>query len=124
MSKFSAFDDFAPVVDGSTVYVMGSSTRWEIGRKGSGYFLELNAGRTFDISVPRVLRWLQSPHDRRVLLAARVHDELLEEGFDQAFASSEFRRALRARGISAQYAWGLFFATLLVTAYKGRDHHT
>lgn len=118
MVKFSEFDDFAPVTEGSRRYVMGSVAFWDIGRKGSGYRLELKPGRTFDISVPWWLKWLQSPHDRRVLMAARVHDELLEEGFDQAFASSEFRRACRARGVSAQYAWVLFFATLFVTAFK------
>ena len=119
MVKFSEFDDFSPVEDGSTRYDMGSSTLWEVGRKGSGFTVELNAGRTFDITVPRVLRWFLSPHNRRVLMAAKLHDQLLEDGFDQAFASSEFRRALRARGARGSYAWLLFFATLFVTAFKG-----
>ena len=118
MVSFSQFDDFTPVAPGSRTYVQRSPTSWDVGRKNSGYVLELKAGRPFDISTPRLLRWVQSPHDRRVLMAARVHDELLEEGFDQAFAASEFRRALKARGISTQYAWVLFFVTLLATAFK------
>jgi len=164
MVRFSDFDDFAPIAPRSRTYAQGSATSWDIGRKGSGYVLDLEAVRTFDISVPRWLRpalvlflvvlsisffvlsldvpvvsavlrmslamgaaagaffifktELLSPHNRAVLMAARVHDELLEEGFDQAFASSEFRRALRARGLSSLYAWLLFFATLFATAFK------
>lgn len=58
-------------------------------------------------------------------MPARVHDQLLEDGFDQAFASSEFRRALRARGAGGVYAWLLFFVTLFATAFKGKStHHT
>ena len=164
MVKFSEFDDFGPITSGSKIYAQRSATSWDIGRKGSGYVLDLEAVRTFDISVPHWLRAslvtvlavlsilffvlalgvpaivsvlrmslaiafgagaffifkteLLSPHNRAVLMAARVHDELLEEGFDPAFASSEFRRALRARGLTSQYAWLLFFATLSVTAPK------
>jgi len=118
VKPFPTFDDFAPLKPRGTVYVQKSATSWDVGRKGSGYVLELKAGRHFDISVPYFLRWFLSPHDRPVLMAARVHDELLEEGFDKAFASSEFRRALIARGLSRPFAWLLFFATLAVTLLK------
>lgn len=118
MVKFSTFDDFDPISKGSLRYDLGSPTQWEIGRKGSGYYVALEPGRSFDISVPWFLRWLLSPHDRVVLLAAKLHDQLLEDGFDQAFASSEFRRALRARGVNGFYAWLLFFATFFATAFK------
>lgn len=118
MSNFSTFDDFAPIAPGSLLYDMRSSCVWDIGKRGSGWSLELKPGRTFDISVPKWLRWLLSPHDRNVLMAARVHDELLEEGFDQAFASSEFRRALKVRGMSVGQSWVLFVATLLWTTLK------
>jgi len=122
--SFVDFDDFHPVGIGERTYAQHTPVTWDIGRKGSGYTLELKAWRTFDISVPWFLRWLLSPHNRQVLMAARVHDELLEEGFDKAFASSEFRRALRARGVSSLFAWVLFFATLFVTAFISANRHS
>lgn len=122
MQRFSQFDNFRSA--GGTRYRLASAVEWEIGRKGSGWVLQLPGGYTFDISVPRGLRWLLSPHNRRVLLAAAVHDRLLEEGHDPSFASAEFRRAAMARGVGRVFAWGLFAATwiwtVLISGGKGR----
>lgn len=121
MSKFSKFVDFELVAGTRKLYSLKSPLIWEISSKGSGWELPLKAGLTFDISVPRFLEWAQDPHDKRVLLAALVHDELLRRGEDVAFASAEFRRALITRGISKRWAWLLFTLTLLWTAQSQRS---
>lgn len=117
MSDFTEFDVFEPVHTDSKVYITRWPVMWEIGRKGSGWELVMEAGKTFDISVPRWLEWALSPHDRRILPAALVHDELLREGHDAAFASAEFRRAAIARGAGRLLAWWLFIVTLVWTAF-------
>ncbi|MDB2384199.1 DUF1353 domain-containing protein, partial [bacterium] len=90
MSKFTEFDQFEQVEGTRTQYRLTGDLVWEIGAKGSGWLLVTDAGTVFDISVPRWLEWLQSPHDKRVLLGAAIHDELGELGHDVAFASAEF----------------------------------
>lgn len=117
MSGYSTFDCFVLVPETRKTYVLTKPLRWDIGCVGSDWRLILDRDTTFDISVPRVLEWLQSPHDRLVLPAAAIHDELLVRGYDAAFASSEFRRALLARGCSPPRAWALFTATLIWTAF-------
>lgn len=116
MSGFSSFGQFEHVPGTHKTYVLTHALYWHIGCKGSDWLLTIEAGTDFDISVLRFLEWLQSPHDRRVLPAAAIHDELLKRGHDVAFASAEFRRALLARGCSPPRAWALFTATLIWTA--------
>ncbi len=118
MSNFTDFEAFSLVPGTERTYQLEAPLSWEIGAKGSGWILEMPKGMTFDISVPAWLRWLLSPHDRAVLLAAGVHDELLRKGHDAAFASAEFRRAIIARGKSLVWSWLLFFATLFWTAFR------
>lgn len=116
MSKFTDFEEFMLVPGTDAKYVLNASLIWEIGKRGSGWFFEIRSGTKFDISVPRWLEWLQSPHDRRILLAAAIHDELGKHGHDVAFASGEMRRAMSARGTSHLRAWSIFFVTLCYTA--------
>ena len=105
----------------ATRYRVTKPVTWDIGRKGSGWALGLPVGYTFDLSVPLILTPILSRHDRTALGAAAVHDRLLEGGHDAAFASSEFRRALRARGVGRLRAWVMFLATLAVTAWRRRN---
>lgn len=98
-----------------TTYRLTAPLLWDIGCKGSGWVLAISEGTTFDISVPSWLTWALSPHDRRVLPAAAIHDALLEAGHDAAFASAEFRRACIARGVSRPFAWLLFTAVFVWT---------
>lgn len=121
MAGFTKFEAFSHVEGTSKTYCLAAPLLWEVGAKGSGWRLTVAAGTLFDISVPKVLEWALSPHDRRVLLAAAVHDELLVLGHDPAFASAEFRRAAIARGVPKLRAWMLFFATLAWTAFKRTD---
>jgi len=117
LSEFTQFEDYSKVEGTYKTYVLNKELCWDIGSKNSGWNLLVPIGRTFDISVPKWLEWLQDPHDRAVLLAAAVHDELLTLGHDQAFASAEFRRAAIAGGVGRVKAWLLFFATLIWTAF-------
>ncbi|MEW7008657.1 MULTISPECIES: DUF1353 domain-containing protein [unclassified Lentilitoribacter] len=118
MSRFTYFEDFDLVEDSHKLYRLNAPICWEVGAINSGWELTIPEGTVFDISVPWYLEWLQSPHDRAVLLAAAVHDELLKHGHDVAFASSEFRRAAISRGTSTWWAWILFWVTLWWTAVR------
>lgn len=129
MSRFTYFEDFDLVEGSRKLYQLNDSICWEVGARDSGWELTIPEGTIFDISVPRSLEWIQSPHDRAVLLAAAVHDELLKHGHDVAFSSSEFRRAAISRGCSSRRAWLLFTTTLLWTAIrkaqgKGYTNHS
>jgi len=114
MSEFTKFEAFS-LVD-KALYRLDADMIWAIGKKGSHWELVVKEGTEFDISVPAAFRWFVSPHNRTVLPAAAIHDELLRRGFDSAFASAEFRRATRARGYPSWRAWLLFSSTLLWTA--------
>lgn len=116
MSAFTAFTAYERVIGTRKRHVLRDDLMWEIGAHGSSWVLIVPAGYTFDISVPIWLEWLLSPFDRRVLLAAAVHDRLLELDHDVAFASSEFRRAVRAMGVKPLFAMALFTSTLIWTA--------
>lgn len=123
MSAFSQFEAFRPTWDCPILrahsrfeYVLLRPLVWAIGQKASPWVLTVPENETFDLSVPRGLRWLISPHDRQLLPAAAVHDELLKRGFDRPFAAAEFRRACRARGVGPWRAWMLFLAVLAWTA--------
>ncbi len=110
MSKATTYDDWER--DGDC-YRLRSPLAWEIGNKGSGWLLVIPAGFVFESSVPRIASWIVSPHYRPWLLAAAVHDRLLEEGFDKAFAAGEWLRAVRAMAAKDRKAW------LALPAYYG-----
>ena len=114
--EFSRFDDFY-LVEGKK-YKLNNPIVWEVGKKNSGYKIYLPKNYTFDVSVPFFLEWLVSPHDRRLLLAAAVHDELTIQGYDIAFSSAEFRRASVARGYNRAGAWVLFLATFFFLTFR------
>lgn len=119
MSSFSKFDKFS-LVEG-TKYIIDEDLYWDIGIKNSGWKLLLPKGFQFDMSVPSYLHWALDPHDRKILMAAAVHDKLLIDGHDAAFASSEFRRACIARGVGNDFAWALFLVTFFWTfKYKNK----
>lgn len=115
MTRFTAYNSFVLVEGSKKLYRLGEDLHWHIGRKDSDWVLVIPSGYEADVSAPRGLHWSIDVHDFNVLAAAAIHDNLLDLGFDKAFASSEFRRALKARNISKGKAWGLFFATLFWT---------
>ncbi len=118
MSIYTQCEDFHLVPGERTLYRLGCDIVWEIGAPNSGWELIVKKDTTFDISVPRWLEWLQSPHDRRVLLGAAIHDELLLLKLDAVFASAEFHRAILARDTPSFRAWILFVSTLVWTVVR------
>lgn len=118
MSAATRFDDYVPC--GGIRYRLGRTLRWEIGKEGSGWLLVVPQGFVFDSSVPRFLRWLISPHHRPWLLAAAVHDRLLLEGHDWAFAAGEWYRAARAL---EPRSWKVPLAYLFVAAWAVLRRH-
>lgn len=78
-------------------YITNAPIKWEVGAKGSGLWLTVPKGFTFDVSVPRGLRWLFDPHDPRYLLAACLHDYAIHVlGWPRVSAASMFEQGLRA----------------------------
>jgi hypothetical protein len=111
VSAATAFYGYAKAASGG--YTLFEPLRWEIGLKGSGWSLNIPAGFTFDSSVPRWLHWLVSPDHEPWLLAAAVHDYLLVQGHDKAFAAGEWYRAARAMKARDRLSW------LVLPAYYG-----
>ena len=127
MSWFSTFDRLEQIEPGGTRYVLRDALLWRVGKADSDYLLIIPARTEFDLSVPRWLHWLLSPHDRIWLPAAAIHDELLRRGFDPAFAAGEFRRAVSARVARAiqdglirrdRRVWPAFYGVLIWTTIK------
>ncbi|WP_210270267.1 DUF1353 domain-containing protein [Aureimonas sp. ME7] len=83
------------------LYRQHGRTSWEIGAKGSGFWVHIDDGTVFDVSIPWALRWAFDPHDPRYLKAAALHDELLRRGFDRVTAGGAFNAALAADEVSA-----------------------
>lgn len=115
VTRFVDFNDFDKIAGTHRDYLTGSDLSWDVGRKGSGWKLIIKRGFKVNVSAPGFLEWAIDVHNEDLLAAAAIHDWLLEQGFDKAFASSEFRRTLRARGLSHIKAWSFFFATLVWT---------
>ena len=81
-------------------YRTAKAVQWHIGKKHSGWVLHIAPGREFESSVPWVLRWLIDPRDPRLLLAALIHDDLLESGHRRFFAAGEWYDAALKGGVS------------------------
>lgn len=104
----------------ATDYIPGRDLTWDIGQLGSGWTLTVPRDCRFQSSIPRVLRWLVSPHHEPWLLAAAVHDYLLAEGFDRAFAAGEWRRAARACARRDSKRWLVSPAYFAIAAWTLR----
>ena len=75
---------------------------WDVGRKASGHRVTIPVGTEFESSVPGLLRWWMRPDDPRYLLAALVHDYLLEAGiYGRLQAAADWDDAARAAGAPA-----------------------
>lgn len=79
-------------------WVPVTSRRWAVGGPHVAHVIELPAHREFESSVPRWARWIIDPEDPRFMLAARVHDYLLEEGYGRTQAAAEWLDGARALG--------------------------
>jgi Protein of unknown function (DUF1353). len=98
---------------------------WDVGRKGSGRRVVIPAGREFESSVPWWARWLLHPDDPRFLLAALVHDHLLETGtYGRPQAAAEWYDGALAGGAPPWRARLVFVAVAAWAVYKPerKDH--
>jgi len=92
---------------------------WEVGRKGSGEFITIPAGREFESSVPRLARWWLHPDDPAFLLAALVHDHLLEAGtYGRPQAAAEWYDGALAGGAPKRKAKLAYVAVAAWAVYK------
>jgi hypothetical protein len=74
------------------------SIEWEIGHQGSGRWVTIPP-REFESSVPWWARWFISRDDPRFLLAALVHDYMLESGvYGRPQAAAEWYDGAMAGG--------------------------
>lgn len=71
---------------------------WDIGKENSGLSYEVPAGFSFEVSIPKLVFWL-NPYDRRYLQAACLHDHILKHGWDRLTAAAIFHQALKADGV-------------------------
>lgn len=99
-------------------YVLRAPLRWEIGCKGSGLWLIVPTGFAFDVSVPRGLRWLVNPHDRRLLLAAALHDFTVEQRWEWQTSAALWHHGLRAFGVPSGQAYVLYAAVSIFTFFR------
>lgn len=122
MSAVKDFTGVVPIAGTRKRYGYRDVFSWEVFSKGSGFFLVVPSYKEydFDVSVPKFLEWLVSPHDPILVIASGVHDRMLELGYDEAAASAEFRRVLVAFGYPRFKAWRMFTYTLAVTAIADR----
>lgn len=75
---------------------------WEVGSKGSGLHIIIPAGTEFESSVPWWAGWFIGRDDPRFLLAALVHDYLLEAGtYGRTQAAAEWYDGARAANAPA-----------------------
>lgn len=98
---------------------LARSILWDLGRKGSGKPLVIPAGVEFESSVPWYARWIIHPDDPRFLLAALVHDFLLEtEIYGRAQAAAEWFDGALAGGAPTWKAKLVFVAIAFWAVYK------
>lgn len=104
------------------LYVRGTSRRWRatgslewaIGGKHVEHVVTLPAGQEFESSVPWWGRWFINRDDPRFLLAARVHDYLLEHGYGRPQAAAEWYDGTRT---SRAPLWKSKIAYIAVAAW-------
>lgn len=116
MSQATEFSDYK--LNSGITYSLTSELMWDIGIKDSGWQLVIPESFSFDISIPKALWWLVSPHHEPWLLASCIHDRLLNEGFDRSFAAGEWYRAAKAMEKYDDKSWlvlGAYYAIVLWT---------
>ena len=123
MGLFTTYNSFKHIAGTRKLYSLCGSLSWYVGKKDSQWLLVVPDGYRVDVSAPRFTEWFIDVHDTDLLAAAAVHDYLLDLGFDKAFASSEFRRCLVARGVGVWKAWAFFWATLVWTVLFPNPNH-
>lgn len=114
MSDFTGLTSWSEPA-GGILYRTTTPLIWEIGVLGSGLVVTVPSEFSFDMSVPRPLRWLVDPHNPQYRKASCLHDYLLDSGWDRIRAAAEFNLALKADGVRSGKRLALFIA---VAVYK------
>lgn len=91
--------------------------RWEVGRKGSGWNVDVETGFHFDVSVPWFARFIFNPLNPKYLRAAAVHDKMLIMGNDRKTSGASFYDALRASGVGYLEAHIMWFFVSMYKSY-------
>lgn len=91
---------------------------WHVGRKQSDYIIRIPAGREFESSVPWWGRWFINRDDPQFLLAALIHDVMLEDGiFGPLQAAAEWFDGALAGGAPR---WKVVPAYILISTNAAR----
>jgi hypothetical protein len=96
---------------------------WHLGKKNSSYIVCIPPRRPFEVSVPKRLGWLVDKDDPRLLLAALVHDHLLEDGFGTFFCAGEFYHASLKGGMKKRHALYLAIFVAIFTTTKEANNY-
>ena len=83
---------------GARGWIVTAPFVWSLGNKDSAVKVTIAQGYEFESSVPWYARWILNPDDPRFLLAACIHDWLLEGGFRQVSSDLEWWDGARKGG--------------------------
>jgi hypothetical protein len=111
LSEYTQSDAVIPI-DGIR-YALINELPWDIGKKGSGLTYIVQAGHVFDVSIPKLFRWIFSPHDKRFMKAAALHDHMLQAGWSRTESAAIFHEALKADGVPRHERAVMFLAVAL-----------
>jgi hypothetical protein len=92
-------------VAGTDRYAATLPLSWDIGKPGSGFTVTVPALYEHDVSIPALLTWAFSRHEPKFQRASRLHDWLLDLGWDRVTSAGIFNDALKADGVSASRRW-------------------
>lgn len=95
-------------------YITTDQIAWQIGAPKSGLWLVVPQGFRFDVSIPRWLHWILSPHDPRYLIAAALHDYAIHElGWGRVTAAAPFSEALKAENLGRLHRLAMVLAVIV-----------
>ena len=112
MRPFTSKEDWCIRLKG-TEYLVEVPISFDLGLKNSGFTYVVPKGFLFEVSVPKGLRWVLSPHNPKYLKAAAIHDHMLESGWDRPTAGGVFQAALKVSGVGSARRLAMFFAVTL-----------
>ena len=96
-----------------TKYLSSEPISFDLGKLGSNLTYVVPSGFEFDVSIPRGLRFILSPHNPKYLKAAAIHDHMLKANWDRPTAGGVFQAALKVSGVSSSTRLTMFFAVTL-----------
>ena len=101
------------IIQIGTKYLSSELISFDLGNLGSNLTYVVPSGFEFDVSIPRGLRFILSPHNPKYLKAAAIHDHMLKSGWDRPTAGGVFQAALKVSGVNSATRLAMFFAVTL-----------